>query len=181
MNETLKEKFYILFNSLNSEENIPFLNSIIYNEEFNTVNNSLIYTYNNKIFECNKILKELQSLSEKENVVTQDDFKVIVKSTPKPRMEMEFQKKVTEFYDCYDKFQKVKFTYTNKNIFLKDFVQKGFDNCIQNNCEKLIQTSENLAKNCIRDCFKFNQYNSYIMANMINDELQKFKNEVEKF
>jgi hypothetical protein len=123
----------------------------------------------------------LKKLSEEQKIESLEYSKLVINSIPKLGKDKEFDKKRNEFYNCYNKFQNVSEVHLKANDFLAEFVQKTFDNCINKNCEKLINKNEDDAKNCMRDCFKFNQYNTFIMANMMNDEFLKFKNSVEKF
>jgi len=180
MNGTLKEKFNLLLNTLHSEENYPILNSILDNEESNSIRDSLINTYNNKVNECSIILNEVKSLSENDRIERLNNNEIVINSTPKFGREEEFNKKKNEFYKCYDKFLKLNDIHTNNNNFLNQFVQKSYEKCILSNCEKLIEKSEEDAKNCIRDCFKLNQINTFVMSNMVNDELLKFQNDIAK-
>ena len=181
MSENLKNKFMQLFNNMNAEENIPVVESILFSDEFNDTKNSLTLAYNSKIVECSKILDDLKIVSEEEKIESLEYSKLVVNSIPKIGKEREFEQKRNEFYNCYNKFQNVGSVHLKTNDFLAEYVQKTFNNCINKNCEKLLHKNEDDTKICIRDCFKFNQYNTYIMANMMNDEFLKFKNSLEKF
>jgi hypothetical protein len=180
MNETLKEKFNQILYTLHYDENLHVLNSIINSEDFNATKNSLINSYNAKVNECSQILNELKSLSEIHKLERLDNSEVVINSTPKIGKEKEFNQKKSDFYNCYNKFQKLNDFHTKNNIFLNEFVGKSFEYCISRDCEKLMEKNEADVKNCIRDCFKFNQYNTYMMSNMTNDEFLKFQNKIEK-
>jgi hypothetical protein len=180
----MNEKLNVILQKIKVEEYEKEIAPILFNNETVELETILDKKLNEKFKKCQKIIEKINPFSKDGNFYADfDEYgNFNIHSESAENKEKDFNKNVLLYKQCTEPFSKLDKIHQRQVAFMNKFTDKMLQECMKNNCVDNFSKDNNeiKAKNCIRDCYRYDKINKMAMIKLMNDEYMKYITELDK-
>lgn len=180
----MNEQFYVILQKIKVEEYEKEIAPILFNSETIQLETNLDVKLNEKLKKCQIIIEKIKSVSKDGNFNSDfDEYgNIKIQSESAENKEKEFINNVQLYKQCLEPFSNLDKIHQRQVAFMNKFTNTILQECMTNNCIGNFSKNNNeiQAKNCIRDCYRYDKINKIAMVKLMNDEYLKYIKALDK-
>jgi hypothetical protein len=180
----MNEQFKVILQKIKVEEYEKEIAPILLNNETIQLEITLDQKLGEKLKKCNNIIEKIKSVSKDGNF--KGDYDEIgnmkIHSESAEGKEKEFNKNLKLYKQCSEPFANLDKIHQRQVAFMNNFTDTILGECMKNTCMNSFSKDNNeiKAKNCIRDCYRYDKINKMAMVKLMNDEYMKYIKALDK-